>query len=74
MDMLRHDHVSANGYVEVALGTPRKKDERRMDLVASQARDTVMRVKGYEVERAGFKNSSETKRSSPEILLHPKNL
>jgi len=74
MDMLRHDHVSANGYVEVALGTPRKKDERRMDLVASQARDTVMRAKGYEVERAGFKNSSETKRSSPEILLHPKNL
>jgi len=74
MDMLRHDHVSANGYVEVALGTPRKKDECRMDLVASQARDSVMRAKGDEVERAGSKNSSETKRSSPEILLHPKNL
>ena len=60
MDMLRHDHVSANGNIEVALGTPGKKDECRMDLVASQARNSVMRAKGDEVERAGFKNSTET--------------
>ena len=74
MDMLRHDHVSANGNIEVTLGAPGKKDECRMDLVASQARNSVMRAKGDEVERAGFKDSTETQRSSPEILLHAKNL
>jgi hypothetical protein len=52
MHMVRHDHVTANADVEVALGTLGKKDECCMNLVARQKRPSLVGAKGDEVERA----------------------
>jgi hypothetical protein len=45
MDMIGHHHVPAHSDIEGALGSPRKKDECRMNVVASQACNSVMRAK-----------------------------
>ena len=36
MNMIRHDYITANGDVEVTLGTLGKSDERRVDLSARE--------------------------------------
>ena len=51
MDMLGHDHVSTDGNIEVALGSPGKKDEGGADIVVGQTSAAFIRTKGDEVER-----------------------
>ena len=36
MTVIRHDHITANSYVKIALGTLRKKNKRFMDVVTRQ--------------------------------------
>src|SRR5207249_11539530 len=68
MDMLGHDHVSTDGNIEVALGSPGKKDEGGVDLIAGQARPAAMRAEGDEVERTGVEDPAETERSSSKMI------
>ena len=35
MDMVGHDHVTANGHIELAFGSTGKENEGRMDIIAS---------------------------------------
>jgi hypothetical protein len=72
MDMVRHDHVTTNGDVEVALGTLGKKDECCMKLVPRQKRPSLVCAKGDEIERARVKNAIETRRTLSEISFHAK--
>ena len=74
MDMLGHDHVSTDGNIEVALGSPGKKDEGGVELIAGQAWPAVMRAEGDEVERTNVEDPAETQRSSPKMIAHAKNL
>ena len=36
MNVIRHDHITANSYVKIALATLRKKNKRFMDVVTRQ--------------------------------------
>jgi hypothetical protein len=49
--MIRHDHVATHCNLEVALGFPRKENERRMNLIESQAWYSLMRTKRDEIKR-----------------------
>jgi hypothetical protein len=70
MDVIGHDDVSANGNIEVALGSLSKVNEGGMNLVTRKASDSIVRGKRDEVERARVKNSGESKRSPRVIFLH----
>jgi hypothetical protein len=74
MDMLGHDHVSTDGNIEVALGSPGKKDEGGVNLIAGQTLAAPIRTKGDEVERTNVEDPAETQRSSPKMIAHAKNL
>ncbi len=50
MYIIRHDHIATNRNPEVALGFPRKENERRMNLIESQACRSRMRAKGDEIQ------------------------
>jgi hypothetical protein len=58
MHMVRHEYVTANADVEVALGTLGKKDECRMDFVTSQKRSSLVGAKGDEVEKTPCQNAT----------------
>ena len=44
MNVIGHDHVSANGNIELELGMLRKLNEGKMNLLAGKKSDSVMRV------------------------------
>jgi hypothetical protein len=70
MNMIRHDYITANGDVEVALGTPGISDERRVDFIAREIWLPQVSAKGDKIERARVKEPNETRRPATEILLH----
>jgi hypothetical protein len=70
--MVRHDHVTTNGDLEVAFRALGKKDECCMNVVARQKRPSLVCAKGDEIERARVKNAIETRRRLSEISLHAK--
>jgi hypothetical protein len=74
MDVLGHDYVSTDGNIEVALGSPGKKDEGGVNLVAGQTWAALIRTKGDQVERTNVEDPAETQRSSPKMIAHAKNL
>jgi hypothetical protein len=57
-----------------ALGSPGKKDEGGVDIVAGQTSTAFIRTKGDEVERTNVEDPAETQRSSPKMIAHAKNL
>ena len=70
MNMIRHDYITANGDVEVTLGTLGKSDERRVDLSAREILLPQVSAKGDKVERARVQETNETWRAASEILLY----
>ena len=74
MDVVGHDHVSTNCNIEVALGSPGKKDEGGADIVVGQTSAAFIRTKGDEVERTNVEYPAETQRSSPKMIVHANTL
>ena len=70
MNVIRHDYITANGDVEVTLGTLGISDERRMNFIAREIWLPQVSAKGDKIERAGVKETTETRRAASEILLH----
>ena len=72
MNMIRHDYITTNGDVEVMLSTLGISDKRRVDFIAREIWFPQVGAKGDKIERARFKETTETWRSACEILLHAK--
>ena len=70
MNVIRHNYITANGNVEVTLGTLRISYKRRVNFIAVEKRLTQVSAKRDKVERAGIKETTETWRAPSEILLH----
>jgi hypothetical protein len=70
MNMIRHDYVTANGNVEVTPGTFGISDKRCVDFIAGEMLLSQVSAKGDKIERACIKQTTETWRAAPEILLH----
>ena len=70
MNMIRHDYVTANGNVEVTPGTFGISDKRCVDFIAGEILLSQVSAKGNKIKRACIKQTPETWRAVPEILLH----
>jgi hypothetical protein len=68
--MIRHDYITANGNVEVALGALGISDKRRVNFIACEMWLPQVSAKGDKIERARIKQTAETRRAASEILLH----
>ena len=74
MNVIRHDYITANGDVKFTLGTLGISDERGMNVIACEKCLPQVSAKGDKIKRAGIKDTAETWRAAPEILLHEENL
>jgi hypothetical protein len=70
MNMIRHNHITAHGDVEVTLATLGINDKCRVDFIAREIWLSQMGAKGDKVKRTRVKETSETWRAPSEILLH----
>lgn len=70
MNMIRHNYVTADGDVEVTVGTLGISDKRHVDFLARQIRLPQVSAKGDKIERARVKETIETWRAASEIMLH----
>jgi len=70
MNVIRHDHITANGDVEVTLGALGISDKRRVDFLAREIWLPQVSAKGDKIERARLKETTKTRRAACELLLH----
>jgi hypothetical protein len=68
--MIRHDDISPDRDIEIALGALAESNESRMKCVARQTWLSLMRAEGHEVKWAGRKNPIEPRWSALEVFLH----
>jgi len=66
--------VKTRAATTYALGSPGKKDEGGVNLIAGQTLAAFIRTKGDEVEGTNVENPAETQRSSPKMIAHAKKL
>ena len=70
MNVIRHDHITANSYVKIALGTLRKKNKRFMDVVTRQKRCSLVCAECDEIQRTSIKKAIKTQWSLLEPCVH----
>jgi hypothetical protein len=74
MNVVRHNDITANGDVEVTMGTLGISEKRRVNFIAREIWLPQVSAKSDKIERARVKETAETRRAASEILLHAKNL
>ena len=70
MNVIRHDHITANSYVKIALGILRKKNKRFMDFVACQKPRSLVCAECDEIQRTSIKKTIKRQRPLLEPRVH----
>jgi hypothetical protein len=70
MYVIRHDHITANSYVKITLGTLRKKNKRFMEVVTCQKPRSLVCAECDEIQRTRIKKAIKTQRSLLEPCVH----
>ena len=74
MHMIWHDYIPTNGNIKVVRSALGEEDEGGMNFITSEKSYPAMRAECDEVERARTEKPVQTKRPSPEVFVHPRDL